>query len=151
MKTLKYICLLLIGIVFIVGCSGDYGTVRGQRSTDNKMTIAELKENWEDYDFYVGRQGGRIPKNIMFDPKNDEIQLVGDGWYKIADHQTLSETISAIQTNFYNQEVMIIEGPDKRFFGYIYYGWGQTNESSFTPSSIVRLVGEHTVHVSQGT
>ncbi len=76
------------------------------------MTIAELKENWEDYDFYVGRQGGRILKNIMFDPKNDEIQLVGDGWYKIADHQTLSEKISAIQTNFYNQEVMIIEGPD---------------------------------------
>ena len=51
-----------------------------------------------------------------------------------------------------NHEVMIIEGPDRRFFGYMYCSWGSGGaERSFTPSIYdVKLVDEHTVHVSQG-
>ncbi len=49
-KKLSGIVIVIIGI--IVGCSGDYGLVRRQRPTDNKMTLAELKENWEDYHIY---------------------------------------------------------------------------------------------------
>jgi hypothetical protein len=36
MKTLKYICLLVIGFAFIMGCTGDYGIVKTQTPTDNK-------------------------------------------------------------------------------------------------------------------
>ena len=116
------------------------------------MTLAELKENWEDYHIYYGKPVGSLPKNILFDPKNDEIRLVGDGWHKIADEQTLSETISAIQVHWNNQEVMIIEGPDRQFFGYMYCSWGSGGgERPFTPSGYdVKLVDEHTVHVFQG-
>ena len=87
----------------------------------------------------------------MFDPNNDETRLVGDGWYKIADQQALSETINAIQVHWDHQEAMIIEGPDKRFFGYMYCAWGAGLEKFFTPSGYdIRLVDEHTVHVFQG-
>jgi len=151
MKTLKYNCLLVVGFAFIMGCSGDYGIVKRQIPTDIKMTFAELLENWEDYHIYYGKPAGSLPKNIMFDPKNSETRLVGDGWYKISDQQTLSETISAILAHWERQEVMIIEGPDKRFFGYMYCGWRWSNETSWTPSGYdVRVVDEHTVHVFQG-
>ena len=150
MKTLKYICLLVIGFAFIMGCSGDYGIVKRQTPTDNKMTLAELRENWEDYHIYYGKPRFSLPRNILFDPKNNETRLVGDGWHKIADQQTLSETISAIQAHWENHEVMIIEGPDKRFFGYMYCSWTE-EYSSFTPSVYdVKLVDEHTAHVFQG-
>jgi hypothetical protein len=151
MKTLKYVCLLVIGFAFIMGCSGDYGLVKRQPPIDNKMTLAELKENWEDYHIYYGKPVGSLPKNIMFDPKNNETRIVGDGWHKIADQQAFSETISAIQAHWDHQEIMIIEGPDKRFFGYMYCSWGNGVERSWTPSVYdVKLVDERTVHVFQG-
>ena len=151
MKTLKYISLLFIAFVFFVSCSGDYGLVKRQTSTGNKMTLAELKENFEDYHIYYGKPAGSLPKNILFDPKNNETRLVGDGWHKIEDQQTLSETISAIQTHWDQHEVMIIEGPDGQFFGYIYCSWDFGLGKSWTPSIYdVPLVDEHTVHVFQG-
>lgn len=143
--------IVILIIAFIVGCTEDWGIVKRQTPSDNKMTFAELKENWEDYHIYYGKPVGSLPKNIMFDPKNNETRLVGDGWHKIADQQTFSERISAIQAHWDHQEVMIIEGPDKRFFGYMYCSWGNGVERSWTPSVYdVKLVDERTVHVFQG-
>ena len=140
---------MLIVFLFAIGCSKNYGIVRRQTPTDNKMTLAELRENWEDYHLYYGNSGGSIPVNIMFDPKNNETRLAGDGgWHKIADQQTLSDIMERIEIVWANHEVMIVEGPDRRFFGYMYCSW--TEWGSFTPSRyVVRLVDEHTVHVSQ--
>jgi len=78
------------------------------------MTLAELKENWEDYHIYYGKPRFSLPRNILFDPKNDEIRLVGDGWHRIADQQALSEKISETQAHWGSHEVMIIEGPDRQ-------------------------------------
>ena len=149
---MKTVCLFFITFVFFVSCSGDYGLVRRQTPTDNKMTLAELRENREDYHVYYAGQGGRLTYKILFDPKNDEIRLVGGGWYKIEDPQTLSERISETQTHWDNHEVMIIEGPDRQFFGYMYCSWGTGGgERPFAPSGYdVKLVDEHTVHVFQG-
>ena len=144
--------ILILTIAFIVGCTGDYGLVRRQTPTDNKMTLAELRENWEDYHIYYGKPRFSLPRNILFDPKNNETRLVGDGWHKIADQQTLSETMERIEIAWANHEVMIIEGPDRRFFGYMYTSWGSGGDLSPRTSSVydVRMVDEHTVHVSQG-
>ena len=151
MKILKYICLSFIGFAFITGCSGDYGIVKRQPPTDSKMTLAELIENYEDYHIYYGNNGGRYPINILFDPKNDETRIVGDGWHKIKDQQDLSEKINETQVHWDNHEVYIIEGPDKQFFGYMYCSWGGGRPATFTPSIYdVRMVDEHTVHVFQG-
>ena len=151
MKYIKCISLILIFFLLAIGCAGDYGRIKRQSPTDNKMTLAELKENWEDYHIYYGNNGGRYPINILFDPKNDETRIVGDGWHQIEDQQDLSEKISETQVHWDNHEVYIIEGPDRQFFGYIYCSWGGGRPVRFTPSIYdVRVVDQHTVHVFQG-
>ena len=147
MKTLKYICLLVIAFVFIVGCLEDYGLVERQTSTDNKMTLAELKENWEDYHIYYGKPRFSLPRNILFDPKNDETRVVGDGWFKIADQKTLSETMERIEITWANHEVMIVEGPDGRFFGYMYRSWSEWG-NPIVSGYVGKLVDEHTLDVT---
>ena len=143
--------VVILVMAFIIGCSGDYGLVRRQTPADSKMTLAELIENWEDYHIYYGKPAGSLPKNIMFDPKNNETMIVGDGWHKIADQQTLLETIKAAQTHWEQHEVMVIEGPDRQFFGYMYCSWDFGIGKSWTPSIYdVTLVDERTVHVFQG-
>ena len=146
--------IVILIMAFIVGCTGDYGLVRRQRPTDNKMTLAELRENFEDYHIYVGKKNGRQPYKILFDPKNDEIRLVGgNGWHKIEDQQALSEMISETLTNWSMHEVMIIEGPDRQFLGYMNYSWGSNaqGEASFTPSAAeVKVIDKHTVYVRGG-
>ena len=121
MKILKYVSLLSIAFVFFVSCSGDYGKLKLQNDTEEKMTLAELRKNWEDYHVYWCTRAYHSPVAIMFDPKNDEPRIVGDNWIKIADQQTLSETTSIFQNQYDSAKVEIIEGSDKRFFGYMYY------------------------------
>lgn len=144
--------LFILIISFILGCTGDYGLIRRQPPTDNKMTLAELSENWEDYHVSYAGQGGRYPYKILFDPKNDEIRLVGGGWHKIEDQQALSEKISETQAHWGNHEVMIIEGPDRQFLGYMNCSWGSgAHGYAFTPSVYeVKLIDKHTVYVRGG-
>ena len=151
MKPFKMIGLLFLGLIFFAGCTKDYGIVKRQPPADDKVTLAELVENWEEYHIYYGKPAASWPKNIIFDPKNNETRIVGDGWHKIEDQQTLLETIRVTQVHWDQHEVMIIEGPDKRFFGYMYCSWDPGVQRSWTPSIYdVRVVDEHTIHVFQG-
>ena len=104
------------------------------------MSLAELRKNWEDYQISSGTRGGRPrPQSIMFDPKNNDIRVLGDSWIKIADQPSLSEAINAIQYDYDNAKVEIIEGPDGRFFGYMY-----------SPMHInVKIVDEQTLYIDE--
>ncbi len=104
-----------------MGCSGNYGKLSKQTGTEDKMTLAELRENWEEYTIYYSYRWDSRPSAIMFDPKNNDKKLVGDSWYKIEDQEALSETIRTIQQQYDYAKVEIIEGPDNKFFGYMYY------------------------------
>ena len=149
MKHIKYVSLMLIVFLLIIGCSG-YGIVRRQPPTDNKMTLAELRENWEDYHIYYGTNADSKPAQIMFDPKNNDTKIVGDNWYKIADQQSLSEAIRTIQITYNAGEVMIIEGPDGRLFGYMYFTWNHPWSYGNPSEHHVKLVDENTVYIFQG-
>jgi hypothetical protein len=118
-KTLAGIVILIF--VFIMGCSGTNGKIVKQTGTEDKMTLAELRENWEEYTIYYSYRWDSRPSAIMFDPKNNDKKLVGDSWYKIEDQEALSETIRTIQQQYDYAKVEIIEGPDNKFFGYMYY------------------------------
>ncbi len=131
--------IVILIFTFIMGCSGTYGKIRKQIDTEDEMTLAELRENWEEYTIYYSYRHDSRPAAIMFDPKNDDKKLVGDSWHKIEDQETLSETISIIQQRYDNAEVEIIEGPDNQVFGYMYY-----------PSYLyvtVKVVDERTLYV----
>jgi len=151
MKTLKYVSLMFIAFVFFVSCSGDYGKLRFQNDTEGKMTLAELRKNREDYHVYWCTRAYQVPVAIMFDPKNDETRIVGDSWIKISDQQTLSETIETIQSMQLNREVVIIEGPDGRFFGYMYYTFSEGRFLSPGVSAPLELVDERTLYVGYAT
>jgi len=54
MKTLKYVSLMFIAFVFILGCSGNYGKLKPQSESDSKVTQRELIDNWSDYNIWPG-------------------------------------------------------------------------------------------------
>jgi hypothetical protein len=113
--------ILILIVALVMGCSGTYGKLSKQTGTENKMTLTELRANWEEYTIHYSYRWNSRPAAIMFDPKNNDKKLVGDNWYKIEDQATLSETISIIQQNYDYAKVEIIKGPDNQIFGYIYY------------------------------
>jgi hypothetical protein len=137
-KTLAGIVILIF--VFIMGCSGTNGKIVKQTGTEDKMTLAELRENWEEYTIYYSYRWDSRPSAIMFDPKNNDKKLVGDSWYKIEDQEALSETIRTIQQQYDYAKVEIIEGPDNKFFGYMYY--------PYWLHIPVKIVDERTLYVS---
>ena len=137
-KTLAGIVILIFA--FIMGCSGTNGKIVKQTGTEDKMTLAELRENWEEYTIYYSYRWDSRPSAIMFDPKNNDKKLVGDSWYKIEDQETLSKTIRTIQEQYDYAKVEIIEGPDNKFFGYMYY--------PYWLDIPVKMVDERTLYVS---
>ena len=132
--------ILILIVAFVMGCSGTYGKMNRQTGTEDEMTLAELRESWTDYTIYYAYRWDSTPSTLMFDPKNNDKKLIGDGWYKIEDEQALSETIRIIQQQNDYARVEIITGPDNQFFGYIYY--------PFYLNVPVKVVDERTLYVS---
>ena len=113
--------ILILVIVFIMGCSGNNGKVRKQTGTEDKITLAELRDNWNDYDIYYGMRSNRWADAIMFDPKNNGTKLTGDSWIKIDDQDTLDEKIKEVKIWYNHKRVYLIEGEDNQVFGYMFY------------------------------
>jgi hypothetical protein len=132
--------IVILILILIIGCLGNYGKIIKQTGTENKMTLAELRDNWDDYDIYYGRRSNRYADAIMFDPKNNSTKLSGDSWIKIKDLETLDEKIKDIQMLYNYARVHLIEGLDNQVFGYMYYpGYFHIT---------VNIVDERTLYVS---
>lgn len=137
-KKLTGIAILIF--VFVTGCSGTYGKIRKQAGNEEQIALAQLTDNWDEYDIYYGKRSNRYADAIMFDPKDNGTKLEGDSWIKIENQETLNEKISEIQTTYDYAGVYIIEGVDNQIFGYMYY-----------PSYLqlpVKVVDERTLYVS---
>ena len=113
--------IVILILIFIMGCSGNYGQIKKQTGADDKVTSSELRDNWDDYDIYYGMRSNRYADAIMFDPKNSSTKLSGDSWVKIEDQETLDEKIEGLHSIYDYAKVHIIEGADNQFFGYMYY------------------------------
>jgi hypothetical protein len=132
--------IVILILALIVGCSGTDGKITKQTDTSDKVTLAELSENWDDYDIYYTMRSGRWAAAIMFDPKDNDKKLIGDSWIKIEDQESLSESIRQVRIWSTYARVDTIEGPDNQFFGYMFYPyWLQVP---------VRVVDERTLYVS---
>ena len=118
----------------------NYGQIKKQTGADDKVTLAELRDNWDDYYIYYGMRSNRYADAIMFDPKDNGKKLEGDSWIKIVDQESLDEKIIELQSIYSHAKVHIIEGVDNQFFGYMYYG-GDFHVS-------VKIVDEETLYVS---
>ena len=141
MKTINYLIPVLMALVVFAGCSRpDYGNISKQTDTQSAVSIEELSERWDEFDTYWASRSGAIPAAVMFDPKNDDKKLVGDSWHKIVDKVTLTKAIDSVGLWNRYSKVRVIQGPDKEFFGYMYY-----SPRLFVP---VKRLDENTLHVS---
>jgi len=125
--------IVFLLIFFIFGCSQfhGYGKLRQQSRDGNKVTIQDLKENWNDYIIYYAGYYGSLsikhPSAVMFDPKNDSKGLAGDKWTIVKDKHTLSELISSIQSQksvsgLYSRLWRIL-GPNEQLYGFLFTAW----------------------------
>jgi len=137
-KRLSGIVILIF--IFIIGCSGTYGKISKLTGTGDKVTLAELRQNWDEYDIYFGMRSNRWASAIMFDPKNNDTKLLGDSWIKVVDQETLNKKIKEIEGQYDYARVHIIEGENNQVFGYMYYP-----TYLYVP---VKIVDERTLYVS---
>lgn len=140
MNCREFAGIVILIFVFAGGCAQNYGKINKQTGTGDKVTLAELRENWEDYDVYYGMRSGRRASAIIFDPKDNGTRLTGDSWKKIEDQGNLDARTKEIDDQYSYARVRIIQGADNQAFGYIYY-----------PSHLqvpVKEVDERTLHVS---
>jgi hypothetical protein len=124
MNIKKLTGILVLLFIFILGCSGNTGNngkIRKQTGTGDKITLAELRNNWNDYNIYYGMRSNRWADAIMFDPKNNGTRLAGDSWVKIEDQETLDEKIQEVKSWYNYRSVYLIEGEDNQVFGYMFY------------------------------
>ncbi len=125
---------------FALGCAGTYGKINKQTGSGDQVTLAELRQNWEDYDVYYGMRSGRRASAILFDPKDGGTRLTGDSWHKIEDEANLDARIKEIDDQYAYARVHIVQASNGQAFGYIYY-----------PSHLyvpVEEVDERTLYVS---
>jgi hypothetical protein len=146
MKTNHFLYSLIILILTMSLMSScalikDYGKVRLSSELGDEMTIQKLQENWKDYRISYAGTSISIPAAIMFDPKDDERELVGDRWTRVESKETVSEIVGWINTytQFYPR-LHVILGPDNQLFGYIFYPWIADN-------IVAKLIDEGTLYV----
>jgi hypothetical protein len=89
MKTLKYVSLMFIAFVFIMGCSGNYANIRNLSESESKAIQQELLDNWSDYDISYN------DRVIVFDPKGDDKKIVVDNyWGSVKDQETWTQLVN---------------------------------------------------------
>lgn len=144
MKKNKFLSFLLVTMI-IYSCasfSKNYGRLRMVSKSQNKVTIQDLINNWEDYDiYYSAKYSGydvRQALGIMFDPKNNDTKLVGEMWKKVKSQKDLIVATQWIYPNTrFEPWLSEILGPDGRVYGYLYYSYG---------SATFKVVDDNTMH-----
>jgi hypothetical protein len=145
MKKYRFLSVFLIALI-IFSCASlqkNYGKLRIIHKSQNEVTIQNLIDKWNDYNIYYSDiyegYNPRAALGIMFDPKNNDTTLAGDGWKKVGDQKTLIEMTKWIYLNTqYEPWLNEILGPDGRFYGYLYYSYGPV---------VLKVVDDKTMYV----
>jgi hypothetical protein len=145
MKKHRFLSVFLIALI-IFSCASlqkNYGKLRIIHKSQNEVTIQNLIDKWNDYNIYYSDiyegYNPRAALGIMFDPKNNDTTLAGDGWKKVGDQKTLIEMTKWIYLNTqYEPWLNEILGPNGRFYGYLYYSYGPV---------VLKVVDDKTMYV----
>ena len=123
MKRHLYIGLLtaiLATVGFGFAAKNRYGRVT---VVPNMPKIEQLSENWKNYYvyvFYLSASQSR-PYAILFEPKDDNRKLkVHESWSRVKEKKHLLTLIAMLRTNQSPAGMWVIQGPDKRTYGYLY-------------------------------
>ena len=121
----RFVCIVLLVFLTIMGCAGDYAKIKTQSANESKITQQDLIDNWSDYTIWLRSTV------VVFDPKNDDRKiLVGSNWDTVNDQETWDAlvkanttaqgNISPVWAEYSMTRVREIRSPDAQLlFGYI--------------------------------
>ena len=147
--------IVILILIFILGCSGNYGKFKTQSGSESKVTQRDLIDNWSDYDIWLIYRKNRLAA-IIFDPKNDDRKIsVGSNWRKVKDQEMWTEIVKANTTSdgdfkipgVYGDgtsNVNEIWGNDNQLYGFIIYQAYRVSLAN------VELVDENTIRLAWG-
>jgi hypothetical protein len=141
-KSLPGIVILIL--IFITGCSGNYANIKNQSEDESKVTQKKLINNWSDYDIWFRYTV------IAFDPKNDDNKiLVGSSWGTVKDQEMWTEIVKENTTSDGNIDplwsygsmtgVREIWGPNNQFYGYVIHQQRDLVSATVVDENTVRL------------
>ena len=124
MKVKAYVGMMFaIGLgLMVLGCAAPMGAGRYKAmSMDEKQrTLAELEKNWGSYDIYSDGGAG-ITSAVLFDPRDNDRKLTGDGYLKLEDEKSVRLAIQTIRSYYqYDPRLYEITGDDGQFYGYAF-------------------------------
>ena len=134
----KFAGLLILIILFIMGCAGTYGNFKTQSESESRVTKRELIDNWSDYDIWFNSGPEYQPDQIriiIFDPKNDDKKILAENYYhKVKNQQMWTEIVNENTTsdgdltlileNYGSNrfsEVVEVWGPENQLYGFVLY------------------------------
>ncbi len=141
MQTLKFICLLFIGLTFFIGCSGNNANLKNLSQGESRAIQQELLDNWSGYDISYNTEV------IVFDPKDDDKKILVDKvWSTVKDQGTMTQLVNG--TN------KLPDGPintvwgepireiwvNNKFYGYISHQRGELINAQIVDEYTVRLI-----------
>jgi len=102
-------------------CAGTRGTglYEPLSSGEKKSVLEELKKNWQDYHVYCDGPAS-APGALIFDPKNDDRNLIGSRYNKLSKEDGVRLAIVQIefQLDFVPKLYRIFD-EEKNFYGYV--------------------------------
>jgi hypothetical protein len=148
MNLKKHLYLVLI-TAFLMGLPSGCSTMKGYgklgfpQTTEPKMTLDQLVENWKDYDVYYSGVWEGYVYGVMFDPKNDDRKLVGHKWWEpVETQEDLAQMIRWINSFPFEPQLWKILSPDNRLHGFIY---------TFRHPVMIKVIDDRTLWVDELT
>ena len=141
----RSICIMILVIFALTGCSGDYARIKTLPASESKVTQQELIDNWSDYTIWLRSTV------VVFDPKNDDRKIVvGSNWGTVNDQATWEGIVKAnttadgnitpIWANYSMTRVREIRSPDGQLlFGYIIHQQGDLVSARLVDENTMRL------------
>ena len=112
----------LVLTLILLGCAvtTPVGRLETVPRTEQKGRLDNLMRNWQDYDVY---SDGPVEKTagVIFDPKDDERNLVGFQWVKVQSKRNVESAVNWI-TSFvaYNPKLYKVFDEQGKFYGYVF-------------------------------
>jgi hypothetical protein len=138
---LKYAGLLILIILFLMGCSGYYANIRNLSGSESKAIQQELNDDWSDYDISYNSVV------IVFNPKNDDKKiLVANYWSTVKNQENWSQLINGTN-KLPNGQINLVWGEpireiwvDNQFYGYVSHRERELVSAQIIDENAVQLI-----------
>ncbi len=132
------LAVVVSALALAAGCITRIGYGRISPATPDK-TIDDLVEDWRNYHVYYSGLNQDRPSGLMFDPRHDDRELMGNRWEPVNDRATLDKIVMWLRANdSFKPRLLRIIGPEQVLYGYVYTGWNQV---------VARAVDMRSMHV----